>query len=307
MAKRDFYTVLGLDRGASEKEIKNAYRKLAKQYHPDLNQDNRQAEEKFKEVTEAYEVLSDKEKKAQYDRFGMAMFDHEEGRYNYGRTGSGYGYDRQSSSYGNYNGGYRREYRSSDTMDDLFNDIFGNIFGRTVNTELTISFEEAIFGCDKILQISGGNNKKIQVHIPAGIDEGQCIRVNGNSDFGNRDVEEIRIKIHIREKQGYDRKGLDIYASQNIPFTTATLGGKAILHTLYGDVSCYIPAGTQSGNKIRLRGKGVVSVKDPTIRGDMYVTVGIEVPQHLDLEEKRLLEQYASVQRKHASNSGGAG
>jgi molecular chaperone DnaJ len=286
MAKKDFYTVLGLDRGASEKEIKSAYRKLAKKYHPDLNQGNRQAEEKFKEVTEAYEILSDKEKKAQYDRFGMAMFDGGAENYQYHDPGGGYG-------------DYWREYRSSDTMDDLFENIFGDIFKsrktpKTVNTELTISFEEAMFGCDKILQISGMNSKKIQVHIPAGIEEGQSIRINRNSDNTNSEIGEIQIKIHIQEKPGYERKGMDLYTTQNIPFTTAALGGEARLKTLYGDVQCKIPAGTQSGSKIRLKGKGVVSMKNPSVYGDEYVTIGIQVPRHTTLKEKRILEQYAS-------------
>jgi molecular chaperone DnaJ len=311
METRDFYTVLGLDRGASDKEIKNAYRKLAKKYHPDLNQGNRQAEEKFKEVTRAYEVLSDKEKRAQYDRFGMAMFDD---------TAGGYSYNGQNSAYDDY----WNTYDSSDTIDDFFEDIFGDIFRdrenkdsfhsgsywtnrnrKTMNTELTIDFEEAVFGCDKILQISGITNKKIQVHIPAGIDEGQCVRINGNGNSGNQDIGEIRIKIHIREKSGYDRKGLDIYTTQNIPYTTAVLGGEACFPTLYGNVCCKIPAGTQSGSKIRIKGKGIVSMKNPSVCGDEYVTIGIEVPRSLTQEEKRILEQYAKEQKKYSSHCGG--
>jgi molecular chaperone DnaJ len=312
MAKRDFYAVLGLDRGASEKEIKSAYRKLAKKYHPDLNQGNRQAEEKFKEVTEAYEILSDNEKRAQYDRFGMAMFDDTAGSYDYAR---------QSSSSGTEWTGFG----SSDTVDDLFGDFFGSFFGeknngnsafsgsyrtngarRTVNTELTIRFEEAAFGCDKILNISGKNSKKLQVHIPAGIDEGQCVRINGKADSRNSDVGEIRIKIHIQEKAGYERKGQDLYTTQNIPFTTAVLGGDACFETLYGTVRCRIPAGTQCGSKIRLKGKGIVSMKNPSVNGDAYVTIVIEVPRNSSPEEKRLLEQYARAQSAYSAHRNGA-
>jgi molecular chaperone DnaJ len=138
------------------------------------------------------------------------------------------------------------------------------------------------------------NNKKIQVHIPAGIDEGQCIRINGKDDIENI---EIRITIHIQDKKGYDRKGLDIYTTQNIPYTVAVLGGETCFATPYGDVRCRITAGTQSGSKIRLKGKGIVSMKNPTVHGDEYVTVGIEVPQNSSLKERRILEQYALVRK----------
>jgi molecular chaperone DnaJ len=311
MVKQDFYTVLGVERGASEKEIKNAYRKLAKKYHPDLNQGDRQAEEKFKEATEAYEILSDKEKRAQYDRFGMAMFDPGAGSYDSGGSGGNYEDFGNFSNFNQY-GNYRRTYRSSGTMDDMFDDLFGSFFEnksrgehesrytgsyranggkQTVNTELTIRFEEAALGCDKILQLSGIDNQKIQVHIPAGIDEGQCVRINRTEDYGNL---EILIKIHIQEKPGYGRKGLDLYTTQNIPFTTAALGGEARFSTLYGEVRCKIPAGTQSGSKIRLKGKGIVSMKNPSVHGDEYVTIGIQVPRTSSPTEKRILEQYAS-------------
>jgi molecular chaperone DnaJ len=298
MAKRDFYTVLGLERGASEQEIKNAYRKLAKKYHPDLNPGNKQAEEKFREVTEAYEVLSDKEKKAQYDRFGMAMFD--DGAY----TGAG----GNGSDFWGGSGG-------SDHIDDLFEDLFGGIFGgreredahsfggyrsrgmrRTVDTDLSLSFEEAALGCDKILQFSGNGMRKIQVHIPAGIDEGERVRVNANLDGENM---EIGIEIHIQAKKGYERKGQDIYITQNIPYTVAVLGGEANFTTLYGAVQCKIPAGTQSGSKIRLRGKGIPSRQNPSMLGDEYVVIGIDVPKHSTPEERQLLERYAMEQRKH--------
>jgi molecular chaperone DnaJ len=285
MVKRDFYTVLGLDKGANDKEIKSAYRKLAKKYHPDLNQGDKQAEEKFKEVTEAYEILSDKEKRAQYDRFGMSMFDE-------GGTQAG------------NNGGSWNWYGDAESADDIFENFFGDIFGdrgsgfwsgkrkKAVNADITIDFDEAVFGCDKILNISGTGNKRVQVHIPAGIDEGQSVRISGDDNL------EILLKIHIREKIGYDRKGLDIYTTQNIPYTVAVLGGEACFTTLYGDVSCKIQPGTQSGSKIRLKGKGVTSVKNPNIKGDEYVTVGIAVPRYSSPEEKRILEKYAKEHRK---------
>jgi molecular chaperone DnaJ len=258
-------------------------------------------------VTEAYEILSNKEKRALYDKVGMAMFDDSVKTKHYSGN---------SENYNRYYHNSRTENGSSDTFDDLFDDIFGTMFGgrkshfskhaegyrsrytakeepEILNTELTISFDEAAFGCDRFFELSGQNNAKIQVHIPAGIDEGQCVRVKRNDT-------EIRIKIHIQEKQGYLRKGMDIYTTQNIPFTTAVLGGETCFKTLYGDVLCSIPAGTQSGSKIRLKGKGIVSMKDASAKGDAYVTVGIEVPRTLSSEEKRILEQYDRVQKKQA-------
>ena len=324
MKKRDFYEVLGLKKGASDKEIKSAYRKLAKKYHPDTNQGNAQAEIKFKEVTEAYEVLSDNDKKKMYDQYGMAAFD---------GSMEGYGSaqaDGQSTYYTDgfgEDGHYREFHYRTHHEDDMYGDFFDKMFGdsksyfqddydmggfrnrrsnrgkfqaerRNIYAEISISFEEAAFGCDRVIQISGEKDTRLQIHIPAGIEEGQSVRLKGKGygGTGSPICGDLFIKVHIQEKNGYMRKGIDIYTSQNIPFTTAVLGGEASFHTLYGNVTCRIPAGTQSGSKIRLRGKGIVSMKNPSVYGDAYVTVGIDVPKNPSLEEIRAVEQLQKAQ-----------
>lgn len=340
MAKRDFYECLGLTKSADEKEIKSAYRKLAKKYHPDTNPGDKQAEQRFKEITEAYNVLSDKEKRKLYDRFGMAAFDGSMGDPSagdpFGEHGGGGSY---SSGFGN--GGQYREYHySTGNMDDIFGDIFGDMFhgggfrdgfsdraegpfdgfgssfgggfgghtqydhdeGKNVHSDVTIDFEEAVFGCDKYLRFEGGKKESLQVHIPAGIDEGQSVRLKGKgeSDRYGKHAGDLLLKVHIRSHPEYTRKGKDVYITQTIPYTTAVLGGKAFFKTLHGTVECSVPAGTQSGSKIRLKNKGIVSMKDPTQHGDEYVIIQIAVPKNPTPEQRRAIEQLARAEGKSA-------
>ncbi|MDD3362232.1 MAG: J domain-containing protein [Hespellia sp.] len=288
MAKKDYYDTLGVNKSADEKAIKQAYRKLAKRYHPDTNQGNKNAEQKFKEVTEAYNVLSDKEKKKMYDQYGTAAF--EEGFENGGFRGNTQEY--------HFEGG---------NMDDIFGDLFGNGFfgrktatrkGADIQSDITIGFEEAAFGCDKVFQLQEDRRvSSIQVHIPAGIDEGKSVRLKGKGQpgFGGAEAGDLLLKVHIREKPGYERRGMDVYTTANIPFTTAVLGGEAKVSTLYGDVLCRIPEGAQSGSKIRLRGKGIVSMKNPSVHGNQYITIQIQVPKNLTIEAKEKLREFANM------------
>lgn len=307
MGKRDFYEILGLKKGASEKEIKSAYRKLAKKYHPDTNPGDKIAEQKFKEITESYNILSDPEKRKLYDRFGMAAFD--------GSMGNGDFSEENRQSYENgFNpfgdGGYYREYHySGGNAEDIFGDIFGDMFhggafhdsfkggfqdedvyertkGKNSYADITVDFEEAAFGCDKLLHIDGSKKETLQVHIPAGIDEGQSVRLKGKGAAGD-----LLLKVHILEKPGYRREGKDVYVTENIPYTTAVLGGTARFHTLYGPVECKVPAGTQSGSKIRIKNKGIVAMNHPEIHGDEYVTIQIQVPKNVTAEQKRIMEE----------------
>lgn len=316
MAKRDFYEVLGVKKSATEKEIKSAYRKLAKKYHPDTNPGDKNAEQRFKEVTEAYNILSDSEKRKLYDQFGMAAFD--------GSMGSDPG--EQSNPFGN--GGTYREYHYSSNgqnMDDIFGDLFGDMFhggsfgghfrrgfqdddvfeytkGKNVYSDITIEFEEAVFGCDKVLHFEGNAKQPLKVHIPAGIDEGQSVRLKGQGQNGG----DLLLKVHINEKAGYKRVGKDIYITESIPYTTAVLGGEARFRTLYGMVACKIPAGTQSGSKIRIKNKGIVSMNDPAVHGDEYVIIQIQVPRNVDKEERRILEELRQAQEHRSNMRGGA-
>ncbi len=294
-AKRDYYEILGVSRQAQEGEIKKAYRKLAKKYHPDTNTGNAQAEQKFKEVTEAYTILSDPEKRKLYDRFGHAGVD-----------GSG----PQAESY----------YRNTGNVDDIFEDIFGDIFhgqksggagshrfrgyefshrGADVETELSVSFDEAAFGGDKVVHLrdQGGNVQSLQVHIPAGIETGKTIRLRGKGSKGYNGGEngDLLLRVTVGKKPGFERKGMDIYTSVQIPYTTAVFGGEVRVKTIHGEVLCKIREGTQSGSKIRLRGKGVVSMKNPSWHGDQYVTVQIQVPKNLSVEAKQKLKEFEKL------------
>ena len=345
MAKRDYYEVLGIGRNADAKEIKKAYRKLAKKYHPDMNPGDKQAEQKFKEITEAYNVLSDTEKKKLYDQYGFAAF--EEGGNPYGNGGQGTAGNGFHGGFGGFdfgqngNGGYHEyhfENGNMGDMGDIFGDIFGNMFhgqnsgagsqssgfggrgfqsqsgfgggfggrsaqakGSDLHSEVSISFEDAAFGCDKMLRLSdaSGNGavQTLKVHIPAGIEDGKSIRLKGkgNPGFNGGSAGDLFLKVSVASKAGFERKGMDVYTTTEIPFTTAVFGGEAKVSTLYGDVICKIPEGAQTGRKIRLRGKGIVSMKDPAVHGDQYVTIRIQVPQDLSLQAKEKLREFQQI------------
>ena len=294
--KRDYYEVLGLDQSADAVAIKKAYRKLAKKYHPDTNAGNPQAEEKFKEVTEAYNVLSDEEKKKLYDRFGHAAFE----------EGAGDGHFQ-----GNPQGSYQEfHFDGADVdLDDLFGNFFGGGFrreafsgkGQDVTACVEVSFEEAALGCEKTIRFQhpDGTMQSLQVHIPAGIDHGQKVRLQGKGMPGRNGGEagNLLLEVQVRESASFERKGMDVYSTVNVPFITAALGGEVIVNTLYGKVSCKIKEGTQSGTKIRLRGKGIVSMKNPSVKGDQYVTVEIQVPRHLNPEAKKKLKEFYDASR----------
>ena len=326
--KRDYYEVLGINRQANDNEIKKAYRKLAKKYHPDTNSGNTNAEQKFKEVTEAYTVLSDPEKRKLYDQFGHAAFD-----------GSG---QQNRTYYQNAgNGGYREYHFEGGNMDDIFDNIFGDIFhnksgakkkayrsrgfgqeefhdygfggadfpqrGADVEAAVSVSFDEAIHGCEKVIHLRNekGSTQSLQVRIPAGIESGKTIRLKGKGNPGVRGGEngDLMLRVTVGTKPGFERKGMDIYTTIQIPFTTAVLGGEARVHTLYGDVMCTIKEGTQSGSKIRLRGKGVVSMKNSSEKGDQYVTVQIQIPKNLPPEAKKKLKEFEAVAQGRQSKN----
>ena len=281
-AKRDYYEVLGISRGADAAAIKKAYRKLAKKYHPDNNAGNPDAEEKFKEIAEAYDVLSDPEKKKLYDQFGHAAFDQN------GAPGGGAG---GYQDFTGGNGGYR-EYHYEGNMDDLFGDMFRDAFhGRkTGRSGRSSGMHFGGFDWGDHMNFGG---QSLQVHIPAGIDTGKSIRLRGKGMPGNGvEAGDLLLKVNVLNKPGYERKGQDVYTTVNIPYTTAVFGGEARVQTLYGDVICKIKEGTQSGTKIRLKGKGIVSMKNPSLHGDQYATVQIDVPRHLSREARQKLMEY---------------
>ncbi len=348
--KRDFYEVLGVKKTAGDDEIKKAYRKLAKKYHPDSNPNDTVAAERFKEINEAYDVLSDPEKKKLYDQFGMAAFeagfDPKAAAGGYGGFGgsggfSGFGgFGTGNGSFHRYsgdpNGGYQEFHfeGNADDMDDIFGSMFGGMFGgrgkrtasgsrktaygngfdgfasggtyqsrgQDITSDLTVTFEEAAFGCDKMITLAGSDGRKqtIKLHIPAGMEDGKSLRLQGKggAGMGGAPAGDLLICIHVSEKPGFTRKGADVYTTANIPFTTAVLGGEAIIQTLNGRVSCRIKPGTQSGSKIRLKGKGVPNMRDPKTYGDLYVTVQIEVPTNLSAEALAKLREFEAASRR---------
>ena len=352
-AKRDYYDVLGVSKDASAAEIKRAYRKLAKKYHPDTNPNDAQAEEKFKEVSEAYDVLSDEEKKKLYDRFGHAAFSE-------GGGAGGYGYGQNAGN------GYREfHFHTGDgsnvNMDDFFSDLFGGAFhgggfrsgagssgfgqsgfhqsgfsggfdgfgsGRTygsghdshfgggfatkggdLNADVDVTFDEAAFGGKKVirLQDSSGKVQSYEVHIPAGIESGKSIRLRGKgrAGSGGGPSGDLILKVHVQDKPGFRREGADVYTTVTVPFTTAVFGGETSVQTIDGRVVCKIRPGTQSGSKIRLKGKGIVKMNQPSVHGDQYVTVEVEVPTHLSREAERKLREFEQAYRKQTGQTGG--
>jgi len=355
MASRDYYSILGVSRDATPEEIKRAYRRLAKKYHPDHNRGDPEAEERFKEITEAYEVLSDPEKRKHYDRFGTAgVGDFEE----FFRTGGGHGY---------------REVHWTDLgeLGDLFSQFFrSSPFGRTsrgrgrgrdIWLEMTIPFELAAFGGKRTIQVereencdacggtgaeSGSERKQcpackgtgrlqvlqgafafsrpcphcggrgeivgrpckeckgsgrvtrkrsIEVKIPAGVNDGQKIRLPGQGDEGiaggpNGD---ILIEVRVMPHPEFERKGKDIYSNITIDVAKAALGGSVEVNTMQGKVLLKIPPGTQPGTKLRLKGKGLPGIGGAN--GDHYVIVNVEIPRNMDRRQKRLMREFQST------------
>ena len=255
--KRDYYEVLGVSKGASEDEIKKAYKKLARKYHPDMNPGDKEAEEKFKEVNEANEVLSDPEKKARYDQFGFAGVDP-----SYGAGGPG-----GPGGAGGFGGGF--------DFGDL-GDIFGSFFGGG-------------FGAVR-------KRKTIKVNIPAGIDHGQTISLRGQGNAGKNGgpAGDLLITVMVQPHELFRREGNDVFCEAPITFSQAVLGAKLRIPTIDEPVEYTIPEGTQTGTVFRLRGKGI-PVLNGRGRGDQYVTVTIETPRNLSREQKDALKKFSET------------
>ena len=369
--KRDYYEVLGVAKTASDDEIKSAYRKLAKKYHPDLNPGDKAAEASFKEINEAYEVLSDKDKRTKYDQFGHAAFDPNAG---FGGGGFG-GFSGFSGSYSS--GGFSGAF---DGFGDILNSMFGGGFGGSTRSSnpnapmrgddlrynLTIAFDEAAFGVNKEISYRreekcsvcggsgakpgsktstctkckgtgqihvqqntmfgsmmsaracdacGGSGKiieqpcdsckgsgrtskvlKVNVTIPAGIDDGQTIRVGGKGGAGYNGGPDgdLLVTVRVKDHKQFIREGYNLYTNLSIPITTAVLGGEVKVPTLSGDVKYNIPAGTQSGTTFRLKELGVQKLKQQG-KGDLYVNVAVDIPKHLTDEQRELFEKLAET------------
>ena len=354
--KRDYYEVLGVDKNADEAAIKKAYRVLAKKYHPDMNPGDKDAEQKFKEASEAYAILSDPEKRRQYDQFGHAAFEGGAG----GAGGFG-GFDFNSADFG-----------------DIFGDIFGDLFGGSrrggrssgpmkganLRTSVQITFEEAVFGVEKEIELTlkdecptchgsgakpgtsaqtcqkcggkgqvvftqqsffgtvrnvqtcpecGGsgkvikekctdchgtgyiaNRKKIKITIPAGIDNGQSVRIRDKGEPGTNGGPrgDLLVEVIVQRHPIFQRQDYNIYSTVPVSFAVAALGGEVVIDTVDGKVIYEVKAGTQTDTRIRLKGKGVPSLRNKDVRGDHYVTLVVQVPDKLSHEAKELLKKF---------------
>ena len=374
--KRDYYEVLGVDKNADDAALKKAYRALAKKYHPDMNPGDKEAEKKFKEASEAYAVLSDPEKRRQYDQFGHAAFDGGAG----GAGGFG-GFDFNGADFG-----------------DIFGDIFGDLFGgrrgsagarsgpmkgANLRTSVRITFEEAVFGTEKEIELTvkeecktchgtgakpgtspetcpkcggtgqvvftqqsffgtvrnvqacpdcGGTGKIIKekctdchgsgfvpmkkrfaVTIPAGIDNGQCKRLAGQGEPGINGGPrgDVLVEVIVGQHPIFQRQDTNIYSTVPVSFAVAALGGEVVIDTVDGKVIYDVKAGTQTDTRVRLKGKGVPSLRNKDLRGDHYVTLVVQTPEHLSAEAKELLRKFdeATEDSLHAAeriNSGEA-
>ena len=356
--KRDYYEVLGVDKSADDATLKKAYRKLAKKYHPDVNPGDKEAEAKFKEATEAYTILSDPEKRKQYDQFGHAAFEN-------GGGGAGGGF-----------GGF--DFNGAD-MGDIFGDIFGDLFGggsrsrranngpmkgANLRARVNITFEEAVFGCEKELEIvlkdecttchgtgakpgtspvtcpkchgegqvvytqqsmfgmvrnvqtcpdchgSGkiikdkctscrgtgytSSRKKIQVSVPAGIDNGQSIRIREKGEPGTNGGPrgDLLVEVNVSRHPIFQRQDMHIFSTVPISFAQAALGGDVKIQTVDGAVIYNVKPGTKTDTKVRLKGKGVPSLRNSAVRGDHYVTLVIQTPEKLSAEAKEALRRF---------------
>lgn len=357
--KRDYYEVLGVDKNADEAALKKAYRTLAKKYHPDMNPGDKEAEKKFKEASEAYAVLSDPEKRRQYDQFGHAAFD--------GGAGGAGGF----GGFGGFDGA---------DFSDIFGDIFGDLFGggrrgggrasngpmkgANIRKGVRITFEEAVFGCEKELEVvikdpcpkcngtgakpgtspetcpkcggkgqvvytqqsffgtvqnvqtcpdcqgtgkiikekctdCGGTGyvstkKKISVSIPAGIDNGQSVRIRdkGEPGINGGPRGDLLVEVTVSRHPIFQRQDVHIFSTAPITFAQAALGAEVRIKTVDGDVLYNVKPGTKTDTKVRLKGKGVPSLRNPQVRGDHYVTLVIQTPEKLSAEAKEALKKF---------------
>lgn len=355
--KRDYYEVLGIEKNADDAAIKKAYRALAKKYHPDMNPGDTEAEKKFKEASEAYAVLSDPEKRKQYDQFGHAAFE--------GGAGGGFGgFDFSGTDF-------------SDIFGDIFGDFFGGgrkgrssngpMKGSNIRTSVRITFEEAVFGVDKEIELTlkdecktchgsgakpgtspetcskcGGkgqvvftqqsffgtvrnvqtcpdcrgtgkvikdkcadcngsgyiaNRKKIQVSVPAGIDNGQSVRIRdkGEPGINGGPRGDLLVEVIVGRHPIFQRQDYHIYSTVPVSFAVAALGGEIVVDTVDGKVIYEVKPGTQTDTRVRLKGKGVPSLRNKEMRGDHYVTLVIQTPDKLSHEAKELLKQFDAI------------
>lgn len=307
MEYKDYYKILGVDKKASQDDIKKAYRKLAVKYHPDKNQGNKEAEEKFKQIGEAYEVLGDAEKRKKYDALGE----------NWKNFQSGQAYS-GGNPFGNFNFGKGGTYVEMDMEDFMsgnnqFSDFFNAFFGggkRTktsdfdgswtnfqqaadFETTIDITIEEAFHGTSRIIQLE---NEKIRITIKPGTSDGQNLRIKGKGQrASNGRSGDLYVKIKVLNHPRFERKGNDLYVTEKIDLFTAVLGGEIIVETIDGKVKLPIPAGTQNGKTFRLKNKGMPVYNSKNQFGDLYVKIDVILPERLNDKQKKHFEELRAL------------
>ena len=300
--KRDYYEILGVSKTASDDEIKKAYRKLAVKYHPDKNPGDKEAEAKFKEINEAHDVLSDKQKRARYDQFGHAGV---------GGAGNPFGGGAAGNPFagGNFNfNGQTFNFDFGGASGSIFDDILGSMFGfggaarrprrgADYQTSVTISFEDAIFGTT--VKVSG-EGKELKVKIPAGIDDGMSVRLRGKggpAPEGGAEPGDLYVRVRVKPHKHLTREGALILSEERIDMVDAALGCEVEVETVDGPIRMKVPAGTQSGTPFKLSGHGVPFRADGD-RGPHIVTILVETPKNLSRKQKELLEEFKKSKKK---------
>ncbi|MGC8554123.1 MAG: DnaJ C-terminal domain-containing protein [Candidatus Acidulodesulfobacterium sp.] len=290
MEYKDYYKILGIDKTAAGEEIKKAYRKLARKYHPDVNPNDKTAESKFKEIQEAYDILKDEKKRKEYDELGTNYFNYKNagagasnGQHYYDYSGggnSGFGYNYGNAGGGNFN------------FEDIFSDLFnrsgkkhGPVKGDDLNASLEISVPESVKGTERIINLNG---EKIKIKIPAGIADGGKIKLSGKGSPGLNGAPngDLYITISVLNDNVFERKDNDIYVNKKIKLTEAVLGAKVEVSSIDGKFMLTIPAGTQNGTKFRISKKGARDISGKKI-GDLIVTVTVDIPVGISDKTKK--------------------
>ncbi len=294
MLFQDYYKLLGVDKDASPDDVKKQYRKLAMLYHPDRNPGDKQAEEKFKQIAEAYDVLSDPEKRRKFDEFIETKQNAEQQQKKYTYTTSQVANDEVFQDF------KRRQAEKDDSFSDFFKQFFGksdttsgksSVFkGDDIRGKVTIDLEEAYLGSSRILTVNG---EKLRIKIKAGTRDEQIIKIKGKgkpSPFKG-EAGDLYVRIIVKKHHIFERKGNDLYKDVYVDIYTILLGGKINVLTMKGEVSVPIPQGIEQGKKLRLKGMGMSHYDSTTLFGDLYITIKYQIPQSLSEEEKEMLRK----------------
>lgn len=306
MEYKDYYQILGVDRSADQKEIRRAYRRLARRYHPDVNPGDRSAQEKFKAINEAYEVLSDPEKRQKYDQLGTSWRQWQR----MGRDPSGFDWGRW------FTGQPGQVYVQYGDLDEIlgglggFSDFFQAMFGgapktpwrttprrgRDYEQEVEVTLEEAFRGTTRLLSRDG---RHLEVKIPPGVGSGSRIRMAGEGADGYGEAKgDLYLRLKVAPHPRFRRRGDDLHVEVSLDLYTAVLGGEVRVPTLKGDIMLKIPPGTQNGKTFRLKERGMPNLKDPQKRGDLYAKVKVRVPQKLAPRERELFEELMRLRKE---------